>query len=460
MRSHPLDRLLTLLVTLFVLTGSYNAIDAQSGPVIQGGPPGQSDQAKGPPSVVGAGTFESLEGRFSISLPKQISGFRPMSLRTPSGVAKGMSYVWEMKEAAFVVGYVDLSQSSEDPQMAAQLFNVVREEIKKLAATRDGQVRPEKEIRLDTHPGLEHRVELFIGSVVQRTYLIGARVYQTLFMVRTTQQAYESLAFGVLDTMKVLNDKEVAAKKSEKAAAAEPSPLPQQPAAPRLGSDSTDEALRGRIRTVLTESEDLFGPSSVQVRKRSSLDSFNEQGNLTRRESYDHRGNLSEITVYGYIEGNRVSDSKTIEYEYNPPPSRAAVAPNAKKSDSRYDRKFEFNYDDHKRLTEKTWFRSNGDVWLRYVYKYSGNQREELMYTAEGTLNQRSLVVLDDKGNTIEQTLFETRDGSVRLRQQYKYEFDSHGNWIKRTEQRFVTKDGRETLEPHSVYYRTISYYK
>jgi len=42
------------------------------------------------------------------------------------------------------------------------------------------------------------------------------------------------------------------------------------------------------------------------------------------------------------------------------------------KSDPRYSNKFTFQYDDQKRLIEKDWIMSNGQVSLRYVYKYSG----------------------------------------------------------------------------------------
>lgn len=137
-----------------------------------------------------------------------------------------------------------------------------------------------------------------------------------------------------------------------------------------------------------------------------------------------------------------------------PPPGEAKP-----KYDARYSYKFTFKYDDKKRLTEKTWLHNNGKLWLRYVYNYSGNQKESLVYSADGSLNQRYLVILDDKGNKIEETIFETRDGSVSGKLSYAYEFDSHGNWTKRTTSKWVTKDGRSSSEPQAVYYRTISYY-
>jgi len=366
-----------------------------------------------------------------------------------------------MKEASFVIGYADAAQAVDDPDTAKQVFTSLREEVKKLAKANHGEVGAEKQIELDKHPGIEQRIELFTGLIVQRTYLVSHRLYQTVLVVNTTQRVYEALAAGVLDTFKILNEADVATRLAQETANTEPSPLPQQPVARRLASDADDEGLHGRVKTVLTESQDLSGTWSVQTRKRNSLENYNEQGNLTRRESYDYKGNLSDITVYGYIDGSRVSYSKTIQHEYNPPPMIVSVPPGivTRKSDSRYHYKFAFKYDDKKRLTEKTWFHSNGELWLRYVYKYTGNQREELVYSADGSLNQRYVSILDDKGNEMEETIFETRDGSIRLKQSYAYEFDSNGNWTKRTSSKLVPKDGKPTYVPDSVYYRTITYY-
>ena len=457
--SRTVDYAVTPLKCIVLLVTAFSLGHAQSPPTIHSAPL-EGTQRQSPPSIIGAGGFVSLEGRFSISLPEHNHGFRPLSLPTPFGSAKGIAYIWNMKEGSFVVGHAEASRSMEDPQTAAQFFTGLRDQLKKLAAANKGRVGPEREVHLGSHPGLEQRLELFTGSFVQRTYIVGGRLYQALFILNSDQQAYESVAAGVLDSLKVLNESDVARQKSQNAAAAEPSPLPQQPVVPRVSDDATDEGLRGPVKSVLTESEDLSGTWSVQGRKRNWFDNYDERRNLTRRATYDYRGNLSSINVYGYIDGGRVMSSKTIEHEYNPPPMVVGAPPSAKKSDPRYHYKFEFKYDQKKRLTEKTWFQSNGDVWLRYVYKYTGNQREELVYSADGSLNQRYQITLDEKGNEIEQTSFETRDVSIRSKRSYKYEFDTNGNWIKRTALKVVSKDGRESNEPDNVYHRTITYYR
>jgi hypothetical protein len=108
-------------------------------------------------------------------------------------------------------------------------------------------------------------------------------------------------------------------------------------------------------------------------------------------------------------------------------------------------------------LTEETRFFSDGEILERSVYKYEGNQKEKLVYSENGSLVRRNLYILDDKGNVIEDTGF-TRDGSVYAKRSYTYEFDSNGNWIKRTSSgNGVSK--RPGLEPPSVHLRTIIYY-
>ena len=85
-----------------------------------------SVESKTPPSVVGAGTFVSLEGRFSIALPQGIHGFRPLAFNTAAGRAVGDAYDWKMKEGSFIAGYVDAPQPLDGPEMSKQVFESIR----------------------------------------------------------------------------------------------------------------------------------------------------------------------------------------------------------------------------------------------------------------------------------------------------------------------------------------------
>jgi len=414
------------------------------------------------PSTVGAPTFVSIEGRFSISLPEQ-NGFIELTIPTPVGDAKGGIFQWQTKEATFGVGYADATQPLDNPETAKQFFNGATELFKKLAKANSGNVAPVRQITFDKYPGIEQRADLFTGAIIQRTYIVSRRIYEMVAVIKNSQRESESVAVGALDSFKLLSDAEVTQRRWEKVAKAEPSPLPQQPVAPRDGSDASDEGLRGRVKSVLTESQDLSGTKSAQGRKRDSFTTYNEHGNILRTEWYDDTGIVEHIKVYGFIDGRRVAVSRWIRLESPQSPMGGGIAippgwtPPIDKSDPRYQERYEFKYDEKKRLTERSTFRSSGILDYRYVYKYNENQMERSIYSAD-RLSMRLVFILDDKGNEVERTIF-WRDEHPRSKDSFTYEFDSSGNWTKRTTLTVVTKDGGQQLEPYSVHYRTITYY-
>jgi hypothetical protein len=397
-------------------------------------------------SSAGTPRFVSLEGRFSISLPDR-TGFRPLTIRTPFGDAYGRLYQWQTTEGTFGVGYADLFQPINDPEAVKQFFDGATERFRKLAGANGGNIAVVKNLTLDKHPGIEQRADLFTGSIIQRMYLVSRRIFETVAIVKNSQREYESIAVGMLDSFKLLSDLEI----TQEALKAAPAPLPQTPEAPRAGSDAQDEGLRGPVKSVRTEIQYLSDTSLTEVGERSWLTTYNEKGNKLRTDSYDFKNNLSVITVYGYLDGGRVSASTVVPREYSPPVRRGVIPLiSNKEMDTRYDRRFEFKYDGKKRLTEKTDFLSNGDTRARYVYKYEGNQKEELVYSENGSLLQRNLCILDDKGNEIECTDF-APDGSVQQKTSHTYEFDSHGNWTKRTTSPKEVSKKPRPLVPASV---------
>lgn len=442
--------LLTLFIAVSVAFAGAHSSAAQT-------PSSVSESA----SLAAGGNFMTIEGKFAIALPGRTHGFQRLSIPTPFGVAKGDAYVWQLKEGSFIVGYADATQPVDTPEVSKQLFDLLRASMKRLADENTGALRQDKVFELDKHPAIEQRVDLFTGSMIQRTYLVSRRIYQTLSIVKTYQREFEPTVIKALDSFRILADADIAAKRAEDIAKAEPSPLPQEPPAKRAGNDASDGNLVGRVKSVLEESQDLTGTWAVQTKKRDSFDQYNDEGYFLRRELYDYKGNLDTIKVYGYIDGNRVSRSNSIRHEYNPPPLMVSNAPNSpeKKTDTRYETRYEFKYDDDKRLTEVKWFLSNGDLTYRVVYKYDGKRVETLIYSSSGELNQNYVALIDEKRNEIERTARDPRDGAVGTKYVYQYEYDSKGNWIKRTTSKEVTRNGSSALEPQYVDFRTITYY-
>jgi hypothetical protein len=417
-------------------------------------------EVQSPPITAGAETFTSLEGRFSIALPRQISGFSsPPPVNTPQGRIEGSMFNWRTVDGSFIVGYADRPEAVEP--LGEGALDTLRDRALAVAQGKARLVR-DKDISLEGHPGRELKVELSDGFTIIRIYLVGNRIYQAIVSLLTAEQAREANALKILDSFRLLTQAAVDAEWKRKITAATPTPLPQEPVIKRPKSDAEDDGLKGKVKTVFTETEDLSGTWAVRRRKPSSMEYYNEQGNLLKRESYDYRGNPSDITVYGYLDGDRASHFKSMDYEYNPPPMVvAAPAPGGEKPkyDPRYSYKFKYKYDDQRRLIEKVWYGDDGKLWLRYVYKYKGKQIEQLVYTADGSLNRKNVSTLDEKGNEIEKVYYDRIDDSISEKYSYSHEFDARGNWVKRTASKWMTKDGKSQFEPYSMTYRSITYY-
>jgi hypothetical protein len=415
-------------------------------------------------------SFTSLDGRFRIALPAEISGLGSPSIETPAGRVTGTMFRWRVEHGMYTVTFFDHPEQLEANSKSVfdKMHAPMRENLK--VADTDGKLG-ERDLKVTGHPGRELRFDTSKALIVVRHYLEGRRMYQvTASVVRDIQpnetgtanalRKQEVDVLKILDSFELIAPAEVAEVRAKETLQATPDPLPQTPIVARPKSDAQDEGLTGKIKTVVTETEDRSGTWQVQGRKPASIEHFNKQGNLVKRESYDYRGNLSDIAVYGYLDGQRAMKSESIEREYNPPPMRIAppAGQSPQKYDQRYSYKFTHKYDDGGRLTEKIWYGNSGDLWLRYVYKYRESEVEELVYSANGSLNQRYVSTLDNRGNEVEQTNYNVAGNSVRSRVKYSYEFDAQGNWTKRTSQRQDVAKGEDDYKPGYITHRTITY--
>lgn len=197
--------------------------------------------------------------------------------------------------------------------------------------------------------------------------------------------------------------------------------------------------------------------------KLSSETYYRENGNRVKYVYYDYQNNPSDITVYGYIDGMRVSRSGKIRYRYNPPP--ALIADNGKTSPekpvaNRYDARYEYKYDDKGRLKEAAVYRSNGEMLGKTVYAYDGNKLEKSWLDADGKSDSKVIDLLDDKSNIIEHSFVYLNSNKPDEVTVYTYQtFDEKGNWTKRTiKSKEVENNGNQ--QAHYIEYRTITYYR
>lgn len=414
-------------------------------------------------SVSLSDTFVSLEGRFAIALPKDVQGFAALSPKQTGTTATGHQFTWKFAEAEVIGFFLDFPDSTLTGSTAdvAQ----ITANSKKLVTDRlpNAKLLSESEFVSNGISSANFIYDVGAeGFMSVRLFLDGKRLYRfnAIFKERETEEILNT----AFKSFKVIAQADVDAELQRKYEAMKPEPLPQSPIVVKLTSDAQDARFKGKVKKVVEESEDRSGTWSVQGRKLSSTVYYDENGALTRRDSYDSQGNPFQITVYGYIDGKRVSNSKMTRYEYDPPP--AAAPPGAKgvepvrKSDPRYEYSFEYKYENGK-LAERQMVYNNGRKGMRYVYKNSPNQLEEFVYTEEGKLNQRYLSIQDANGNVSERTDFGVVNFKIYgdRRYRYTYEFDAAGNWTKKITSKEVTENGETKFQQYSIDYRTITYY-
>jgi hypothetical protein len=161
------------------------------------------------PTVVGAGTFTSDEGNFSLSLPGRPQKTEPVAIDTAAGRATGKMYSWSMKEGKFNAWYVEGQQQLDDPLIAQNILDNARSNQIAQARLLNGKFLSQRNLQLDNHPGLELKIEFPDGLFIDRIYLVSRRMYQLIVVLKPGQSGAEPLATKVLDSFKVLPDVEI-----------------------------------------------------------------------------------------------------------------------------------------------------------------------------------------------------------------------------------------------------------
>lgn len=409
--------------------------------------------------------FSSADGRFTISLPLDISGFTALTPQNTQSNASGSLYQWRIKEGIILVSYSDFLDENFNAKTEQDYVDYFGGATKSALTSTNAKLINSSNIKLGNYRGIKLNLEFPDGSKgTHRNFIVNKRQYSLTAKFDEDVPDAEKLINKAFDTLTLISQTAIEEELRRKVEESTPPSLPQEPVAKKEKTDAEDENLRGKVKTVTEESEDLSGTWSVQGRHFDSIEDYNEKGNRLKQLLFDSKAIPFQITVYGYIDGARVSSSKIITYENSPPPLMAISKPNNKevaKSDPRYSYKFEYKYIDGK-LAETRWIMNNNSLWIRYVNNYKGNQVEELVYDKEGKLNQKYLTVLDDNGNEVERTNFNVlgiqRDGDSKYSIKYD-SFDEKGNWTKKTTSKLVMENGKQIYKPINIKYRTITYY-
>lgn len=252
----------------------------------------------------------------------------------------------------------------------------------------------------------------------------------------------------------------------KKIADATPEPLPQSPTDGRAQTDARNENLKGKVKSVVEHS--LDNRDAKPVRKLYKQDYYNESGNVVTSVDYDE-GYPSTVTVFGYVDGMRVSRSGDVVYAPGEKPApkymmiTARVEDNLRNpgapKDTRYSIRHIYKYDSRDRLIEKQTLANNGEMVSRKTYTFEGDDRkEERDYGFDGNEWSRTLEILDSNGNVVELRMYDDKE-KVSDIQVNTYVFDSQGNWIVQKTVEKKTVRGKTVMKPLWTSYRSITYY-
>jgi len=402
-------------------------------------------------------TFAS-GGGFKLDLPKTSTLSKDISFKESKFSGEGKVYTWEKPQAYFYqILYYKLTPNSRTLTIADK--NLVTDTFKNifLKESKERNIPfMEKPYFFNGNKGTEIQVITTEAKLIARLFVVGQRFYFINITFKRNQD--EAQILRTIDSFSLLDSKSLVAAKIKEAT---PKPLPQEPVAPKPKTDAQDNNLRGKVKSVIEDTQ----VSPKGKRERSSEQYYEERGNLVKEISF-LEGCPSDVTIWGFIDGNRVNNSGYIYFDDDQrPPTRNEIIQSIDESpisnspiDTRYSGKYIYKYNEKGQLIEKQIFSNDGQLLLRNVYNYKGNQREELNYGRDGSQWSQTVEILDKDGNVLERNLIDA-DGKVGDKIIHAHEFDGQGNWIiqKAVEKKVVKRN--PVIKPLWVSYRTITYY-
>jgi YD repeat-containing protein len=123
--------------------------------------------------------------------------------------------------------------------------------------------------------------------------------------------------------------------------------------------------------------------------------------------------------------------------------------------------KWRYTYNTQGQRVEESNHTANGAILWKRRYVYDTHQRltEEYHYDAAASLLWQRHYTYDTHGDRSEEVLY-NGNGTLQSRWRYTYEgYDPYGNWLKRTEAKWVQTADHADFAPVQVTYRTLRYH-
>ncbi len=159
-----------------------------------------------------------------------------------------------------------------------------------------------------------------------------------------------------------------------------------------------------------------------------TISTYDAQGNRTELLQYQ-RDTLRYKIISMYDERGRIVENETVEFN---------AIPNVRVSHAPVSGKVVYTYNDEKRTKEVTTYKPDGTLKDRVIYTYDhkGNEVGRAMFKADGSPNDPVIQFYDN--------IYEPESkfrGSLSGKSLVGFEYDSHGNWTKKT---YLIQSGKD----------------
>jgi hypothetical protein len=412
-------------------------------------------------SIFAQDNFVSADGGFAIDLPKTFTTSKDYDGDYLEMFTKGKTFSWQISDAEpfYMIQYMKYQTTDfgKTLVMSVKLKNNILKNFGKELADKAKEISSKyKEIpySFNGNVGIESVIYNNLTQSTVRTFFVKNTFYSIAVTFSMTDD--KNKIKKTLDSFRLLARQEIIDIKVKQA---EPKPLPQTPVSDnKKTTDLQDNNLKGKVKFIVED----YQETPNKKREKWAETFYNEIGNLTRLVAYSY-GRPDRIEVWGYIDGNRVSDENSTDIHFEDEDSDLTQAPDVAfqslPKDERYGNKYIFKYNDKQQLIEKTTYFNNGELYTRENYVYKDNRRETTTFHAfiEKTTN-KSIQIYDKNGDLIEETNYDYQ-GKFFNKTSYKYELDTKGNWIVQKSFDNVKVKGKTVLKPSSIIYRAITYY-
>ena len=194
---------------------------------------------------------------------------------------------------------------------------------------------------------------------------------------------------------------------------------------PILSQTKTDRdraELVGPVKKVEAYLVDFFMKDGITVegkRRPWHSTTYNSEGNISEKVSYDQAGAITEKIKHTYDAMGR----NTGYEEYSALLDKSLTIP----------RRHVYTLDEEGRKVEYIVFESDGSVGTRFVYKYDakGNLIEEQWYAHTGLLGGKSVYTFNEKGKQTTQAYY-SGDGTLNWKNISQYDLQGNRNvWLQ-----------------------------